>query len=548
MQSYCHKYINVCFTVHRSLFLTTMRKILFLLFLGGILNSAGSQNLPINFESNEHGFIEFGGTQFRRVKDPLRPNNNVGLFTNTAGSEFEGAFIDVKNGVVLDSSQKLYFSLYHAEGDSFSFQIKLEQSDQSAPDIFIQRRFKTNTWHSDSFDFSKAKIVGSEDPINAKGTYKRITIFFEGNELKSGEYHLDDIKGFIRTGGNQQNNGTPNYGKLVWADEFDYSGKPKSENWHHQVIAPNNGTWFNGELQHYTDKIDNSYVSDGTMKIVLKKERYTYANSTLDYTSARLNSKFAFTYGRVNVRAKIPAGNGVWPAIWTLGTNIGETGNYWGRDQNTVGWPKCGEIDIMESWGHNPRYVSSAVHTQARFGGVETGGTYLTDPYNDYHVYSLVWSPEKLLFFVDSIQIYEYNPDVKTADNWPFTKDQYILLNVAVISQVDNNFDSSKMEIDYVRVYQEGEDSSTLDVSKSTKMGMIYPNPVKNIIHIENITDYISYTLTEVSGREVLNGDLTNSIGIDVQNLTPGLYNLQLKKRHFSATETPQVFFRVIKE
>jgi len=540
--------MNVCLANCRGLFLINMRNIVFLFLLGGILNSVSSQNLPIDFESNEHTFTVFMGTQFRRVKDPLRPNNNVGLFTNTAGSEYEGAFIDVKNGVNLDSSHKLYFSIYHAEGDSFSFQIKLEQSTESEPDIFIQRRFKTSTWHSDSFDFSKAKIVGSEDPINAKGTYQRITIFFEGNELKAGEYHLDDITGFIRTGGNEQNNEVPHYGKLVWADEFDYSGKPKSDNWHHQVIAPNNGTWFNGELQHYTDKIDNSYVSDGTMKIVLKKERYTYDNSTLDYTSARLNSKFAFTYGRVNVRAKIPAGNGVWPAIWTLGTNIGETGNYWGQDQNTVGWPKCGEIDIMESWGHNPRYVYSAVHTPARFGGVETGGAYLTDPYNDYHVYSLVWSPEKLLFFVDSIQIYEYNPDVKTSDNWPFTKDQYILLNVAVISQVDNNFDSSKMEIDYVRVYQKGEDSSTMDVSRPVKTGMIYPNPVKNLIHIEDISDYTSYSITDLSGREFLKGSLSRSEGIEVQNLTPGLYNLHLKKHDFSPSEVSQVHFRVIKE
>ena len=102
-----------------------MQKIFFLFLLGGILRTAEAQNLPIDFESNQHTFSVFGGTEFNRVKDPLRPNNNVALFTNTAGSAFEGAFIDLQNGVVLDSSKKLYFSLYHAQGDSFTFHIKL---------------------------------------------------------------------------------------------------------------------------------------------------------------------------------------------------------------------------------------------------------------------------------------------------------------------------------------------------------------------------------------------------------------------------------------
>jgi beta-glucanase (GH16 family) len=527
-----------------------MQKIFFLFLLGGILRTSEAQNLPIDFESNQHTFSVFGGTEFNRVKDPLRPNNNVALFTNTAGSAFEGAFIDLQNGIVLDSSKKLYFSLYHAQGDSFTFHIKLEQSTVNEPEVYIQKTFKTSTWHTDSFDFSKANVVGSDAPINAKGTYKRLTLFFEANELKSGTYHLDDIKGFVRFGGSQQNAGVTHYGKLVWADEFDYSGKPKAENWHPQVIPPNNGGWFNGEIQHYTDKLDNAYVSDGSMKIVLKKERYTYDNSTKDYTSARLNSKFAFTYGRVDVRAKLPAGSGVWPAIWTLGTNVGETGNYWGRNAQTVGWPKCGEMDIMESWGHNPRYVSSAVHTQARFGGVETGGTFLPDPYNDYHVYSLVWSPEKLMFFVDSAEIYTYQPDVLTADNWPFTKDQYILLNIAVLPQVASNFDSSRMEIDYVRVYQQGEDSGTLNAEsiKTEKTGFIYPNPVQDKIFIEDINNYGAYALLDMGGREIQSGSLEGLDGIEVSELGSGMYHLRLSDGAEAAGSTGEVYFRVIKE
>ena len=525
-----------------------MQKSLLLILFLSIFFTSQAQNLPIDFESNKHTFNAFGGTQFSRVKDPLRPNNNVALFTNTAGSPFEGAFLDLKDGIVLDSSKKLYFQLYHAEGDSFTFHIKLEQSTSSQPEVYIQKTFKTTTWHLDSFDFSRAKVVGTDASISAKGTYKRITLFFEANELKAGDYHIDNIKGFVSSPGNQQNPGIAHYGKLVWADEFDYNGNPKPENWHHQVIAPNNGSWFNGEIQHYTDKLDNSYVNNGSLKIVLKKERYTYQNSTKDYTSARLNSKFAFTYGRIDVRAKLPAGSGVWPAIWTLGTNVGETGNYWGKDANTVGWPKCGEMDIMESWGHNPRYVSSAVHTQARFGGVETGGAYLPDPYNNYHVYSLVWSPEKLMFFVDSSEIYTYQPSSLTADNWPFTKDQYILLNVAVLSQVDANFDSSRMEIDYVRVYQKGDDSGTLKTPTLQQKGSIYPNPVRETLFLHELETFNSYSLFDLSGREVQSGSISSSQAIDVRTLKPGIYHLNLDHHRDGSIESIKATFKIIKE
>lgn len=533
-----HKGINIL-----ALFLKTMPRNLLLFILIGLTYSIKSQNLPLTFESNEHNFSVFGGTEFTKAKDPLRPNNNVAVFTNTAGSLYEGAFIDLKQGVILDSSKKLFFSLYHAEGDSFTFQIKLENSTTGEPNVYVQKRFKTSTWHLDSFNFAQAKTVGSDAPINAKGTYTRLTIFFEPNEYKAGEYHLDDIKGFVSSGGSQQNTGIPHFGKLVWADEFEYTGKPKSENWHPQIIPPNNGGWFNGEIQHYTDKLDNSYVSNGSMKIVLKKEKYTYENSTKDYTSARLNSKFAFTYGRIDVRAKLPSGNGVWPAIWTLGTNIGETGNHWGRNAETVGWPKCGEMDIMESWGHNPRYVSAAVHTQARFGGVETGGKYLPDPYNNYHVYSLVWTPEKLLFFVDSIEIHSYEPTTKTSDNWPFTKDQYILLNIAVLPQVDATFDSSRMEIDYVRVYQKGPDSTLSANSFSTNV-CIYPNPASEIIQINSTVNFDSYSILDPFGRKIENNKPLSHSSLEITDLNPGAYLLVLH----SMTENTNTYIRFIKE
>lgn len=236
---------------------------------------------------------------------------------------------------------------------------------------------------------------------------------------------------------------------LVWSDEFDVEGNVSSANWKFETYAPNNGSWWNGELQHYTDRSDNAFVSDGTLKIVAKKESYTSQGVTHQYTSARMNSVFAFTYGRVDVRAKLPKGEGTWPAIWMLGSN-----------HETVGWPACGEIDIMEHWGHVPEVVSSATHKPSCYGDCNTvgaGETRLKDYATAFHVYSLEWTQDELRFLIDDVYKYSYKPSVKNDDTWPYFKDQFLILNVAMGGSwfsVDPNFTESTMEIDYIRVYQ----------------------------------------------------------------------------------------------
>ena len=136
--------------------------------------------------------------------------------------------------------------------------------------------------------------------------------------------------------------------ELVWSDEFDGTGAIDSDKWFHQTLLPNGNSWFNGELQHYTNRTDNSYLADGYLHIVAKKESFTDQGRTKSYTSARLNSKYAFTYGRVEISAKLPTGRGTWPAIWTLGQNITENGGYWTSTNGTTGWPACDEVDIMQ--------------------------------------------------------------------------------------------------------------------------------------------------------------------------------------------------------
>lgn len=247
---------------------------------------------------------------------------------------------------------------------------------------------------------------------------------------------------------------------LVFEDNFDTDGAVNSDKWFHQTLLPNGYSWYNNELQHYTNRIENSYAEDGQLKLVAIKENFTDQGHTKSYTSARLNSKFAFKYGKVEVRAKLPYGQGTWPAIWTLGKNIIEPGGYWtNQGFGTTSWPACGEIDIMEHWGSNQNFAQSATHTPSSSGGtVNHGGQWVSTASSELHIYALEWTAEKLVFSVDGVVHYTYNPPNKNNETWPFYEEQYLLLNTAISSDITPNFVQSALEIDYVRVYQTEED------------------------------------------------------------------------------------------
>jgi beta-glucanase (GH16 family) len=253
------------------------------------------------------------------------------------------------------------------------------------------------------------------------------------------------------------------YDHLVWSDEFDTSGTDpvNSTKWFHQTQLPSHGSWHNNEIQHYTNQMENSFVENGYLNIVAIKEEFTDQGYSKTYTSARLNSKFAFTYGRIDVRAKIPLETGTWPAIWMLGKNVNEKGGYWQPNFGTKGWPACGEIDIMEHgiFPNEPiNFIQSALHTKSSSGNtINKGGIIVSNIENDFHVYSLIWSPNKMTFLVDDEIYYIYNPSIKNENTWPFDSDQYILLNIAMggtAGEIDLNFNRSSMLIDYVRVFQ----------------------------------------------------------------------------------------------
>ncbi|VXB98969.1 Laminarinase [Flavobacterium sp. 9AF] len=228
------------------------------------------------------------------------------------------------------------------------------------------------------------------------------------------------------------------YTNLVWSDEFNTDGAPDSNKWGYDLGA---GGWGNQEAQTYTNSATNAVVSGGNLVI-------TAIKSGSDYTSARLKSenKFEFTYGKVEVRAKLPVGGGTWPAIWMLGANY---------DQNGFSWPACGEIDIMEHKGNQPNVIYGTLHYPGNSGGNANGNsTTISNVSSEFHVYKTIWSPSSIQIFVDDVLFHS----VPNNNSIPFNHDFFLILNVAMGGTfggpIDSSFTQSSMEVDYVRVYQ----------------------------------------------------------------------------------------------
>ena len=331
---------------------------------------------------------------------------------------------------------------------------------------------------------------------------------------------------------------------LVWSDEFDDDGTTylsgvdnpiDDSKWFHQTILPNGWGWYNNEQQHYTNRIQNSYVSDGTLKIVAKKETFNDQGHTKNYTSARLNSKFAFTYGVVEIRAKLPSGVGTWPAIWTLGKNINENGAYWQQQGfGTVSWPACGEIDIMEHWGNNQNYVQSAMHTPSSHGAtVNHGGRTISTVSSEFHVYKLEWTAEKMIFSVDDVEHYTYNPTAKNSDTWPFNSDQYLLLNVAIQESIASSFTSSAMEIDYIRVYQE--QPMSIDQSNHPEI-QLFPNPTSKRFYIRSATEIHELNIYDLQGRSIVHHQPMQKQFSISEDLPKGIYLVEMKGPNVQST------------
>ena len=231
--------------------------------------------------------------------------------------------------------------------------------------------------------------------------------------------------------------------KLVWEESF--NGKKLNDKvWNFETGdgCPNLCGWGNNERQNYT--ATNHQLSKGKLIITAAKENNTY-------TSTRITTagKKEFLYGRIETRAKLPVGAGIWPAFWMLGSNI-----------KTVGWPKCGEIDILEYIGKDPHKIFTSLHTQDSHGNtINTKKTTIENIEDDFHTYAIDWTKDKIEFFVDNTSVYVFEPEVKNDNTWPYNQPFYFVINLAIGGNfggpdVNDAIFPQKFIVDYIKVYQ----------------------------------------------------------------------------------------------
>ncbi|WP_139905330.1 glycoside hydrolase family 16 protein [Clostridium thermarum] len=247
--------------------------------------------------------------------------------------------------------------------------------------------------------------------------------------------------------------------KLIYEEEFDEDGRPNKDRWKYDIGGSG---WGNEEKQCYTDELTNAAVQDGKLIITARKEEYAFN----DYTSARLLSKDAWLYGRIEVKAKLPKGVGTWPAIWMM------------PKENTYGnWPASGEIDIMEHVGFDHGNIHATIHTQKYYwkAGTQKSGQIKVDNVDgEFHVYSVEWTPYKMDFFVDGKKYFTAEYDlINDKDDgwkaWPFDKPFYLIMNIAVGGSwggqqgIDDSIFPQSMEVDYVRVYDLGIEKHSIE-------------------------------------------------------------------------------------
>lgn len=240
--------------------------------------------------------------------------------------------------------------------------------------------------------------------------------------------------------------------KLVWSDEFNQADgtAPNPDYWSYDLGG---GGWGNGEFQYYTNRLQNARIEAGNLIIEVNHEP-NYNGTGYNFTSARLltQNKVDWKYGRIEARIQVPSGgSGLWPAFWMLGTNI-----------SSVGWPQCGEIDIMEYVSRIPNEIFGTIHGPGYAGGASFGKTvHFGYPVaNDYHTYAVEWEQDMIRWYLNGVMYHEATPQDVSPSDWVFDDNQFIILNVAMGGNFGGFIDlpnlefPAQMKVDYVRVYQ----------------------------------------------------------------------------------------------
>lgn len=393
--------------------------------------------------------------------------NNV-RFSNQSTGEVYLLDWNFGNGrTEANSSKNLTYEVYYPQAGTYSVRLTVIDFDgnrstinenitilnddlvvafTASPDQLNPNKINLTNTSEGEFDSFKwiyrNKEVNDENSTVAYFPYKG-TYDIELEMLKDG------VKYFIKQTFNIAND-DPDYLSsftLVWSDEFD-GNEINTADWTFETGAHG---WGNNELQNYTNG-SNAEIEDG--KLIIRAKKINDNQQPGSYTSTRMitKGKQEFTYGRMEIFAKLPSGRGIWPAIWMLGGDIGQ-----------VSWPACGEIDIMEYVGYQPNTIHATVHTPAGYGANGNGSSKsLVTAEEEFHIYGVIWTEKEMIFYTDTPEnvTHTYAPSNKTDNNWPFNKPHFFILNIAVggnwggAQGIDNSIFPQTMEIDYVRVYQ----------------------------------------------------------------------------------------------
>ncbi len=346
---------------------------------------------------------------------------------------------------VLDNKGQTYFNTAHKgvvggtqEGDfcydfdtSGTSVVSLGPSDGTLPaerTRGTQMNFSNNAFMGYYVGSSSYEILS----ISANALYVRT---YDAINPDLAWYHK-----FSTTQANPSPEPEPDFENLVWSDEFDVDGAPNASKWGYDLGTGVNG-WGNNEAQTYTSDSENVIVEDGMLKITVKSD------GAGGYTSARIKTEnlYEFKYGRVEIRAKVPSAGGTWPALWMLGANF-----------DTVGWPACGEMDIMEHVGNNANTILSTLHYTGNSGGNgPTGSIQVPTATSEFHTYTVEWKAQTIKFMVDDNEVHTSFTNTSAT---PFNNDFFFIFNVAMGGtlggDIDPAFTEDSMEVDYIRVYQ----------------------------------------------------------------------------------------------
>ena len=325
---------------------------------------------------------------------------------------------------------------------------------------------------------------------------------------------------------------------LSWSDEF--NGTALDETVWSKV---NHGNPDNGEVQFYTPRAENILVSNGSLKLIARKETYTAQGPwmtqpvTREYTSGKIESqgKKTFKYGKIEARMKLPRGKGSWPAFWMLGENLFNSG---------IGWPRCGEIDIMEH-GQDFNNLGAAIHTQAynHTIGTQKTGTYIIDNYDtDFHVYGAEWSTNQLSFNVDGNTYFTFDKSAigSSEAQWPFDQAFWLILNHAVGGAWGGTPDPTlyplTTEIDWVHVYNDFQ-TDIQEISSPEENIFVCPNPTSNFIKVETYNTSLSaitknvITIMDIAGNTLEKVEIQKfPATINLLKYTRGAYLLSIQQ------------------